>query len=274
MNISSEMDRAKEELSTFLVNQPKVERYYTTNVDLSAKVIHGGSSKLTEETMKNELKNNGKMASEEPRNFYDYTKNSDTANSFMGQYAMHNTGFYRMNFEKSNDPLAQDQVRIANDCSYRAMHQAHTAEKLKAEPEQMKAIEKKHNFEIDYFTYREGVDNPNLQDNQKQILKENMNASYKDYKANKLGYDGVDRVFKNGEKSHRTTEHTPLANGMERRKDVTIRTSEERREAIVNDKLPPKVQVVDNKQAVSSIQEKMLAMRNRAQTQGSQGRTL
>ena len=96
-----------------------------------------------------------------------------------------------------------------------------------------------------------------------------MTASYKDFKANKLGYDGVDRVYKNSETHLRTTEHTPPPGGKEKQRDVTIRTSTELRDAIVQDKLPPKSQIVDVKQqSLSAIQSKMLAMRPKAQSQG------
>ena len=270
MNATTEMQNAKEELSTFLAAQPKrSERHFSTNVDYSAKVLHRDSPRLSEKTMNEELKNNGAMKSDEPRNFYDYTRNSDTISSFMGKHSMQNTGFYRNEFKGMDDPLAKNQVEIANDCAFRAMHTAHQQEKLGAEPEQIKALEKKHDFELNYFQHREAQDNPRLGEAQKQILEDKMSASYKDYKANKLGYNGVDRVYKNDETHLRTTEHTPLPGGKERQRDVTIRTTAERRDAIIQDKLPPKTQVVDVKQqSLSAIQSKMLAMRPKAQSQG------
>lgn len=269
MNATTEMKEAKEQLSHFLANQPKPERHFTTNVDYSAKVIHRDSPRLSEKTMNEELKNNGAMKADEVRNFYDFTRNSDTISSFMGKHAMQNTGFYRNEFKGMDDPLAKNQVEIANDCAFRAMHSAHQVEKLNAEPEQMKALEKKHDFELNYFQHREAQDNPRLGETQKQIIEEKMTASYKNFKADKLGYDGVDRVFKNNEPHLRTTEHTPLPGGVEKQRDVTIRTLAEHRDAVMTNTLPPKTQVVDVKQqSLSAVQSRMLAMRPKAQSQG------
>ena len=238
MELEKEMIAAGNELSEFLAQQPKAQSYFTTNVDYSAKTISRDSPRLSEKAMMEEMEANVHLRDTSARDFYKFTRNSDTAHSFMGQYSSMNTGFYRMQYERSEDPLAQGQVQIANDCAYRAMYQAHKDEIAKAEPEILKSLQMKHAFEKSYFDWNEKRDSLTGTLEEEQLAHKEMLKSFKAYKADALGYDGVDRVFKNGDTQMKVTEHKP------------------------------EVVQPEPSDAMKKIHERILAMRNKQQTQG------
>ena len=238
MELEKEMISAGNDLSEFLANQPKTASYFTTNVDYGAKTISRDSPRLSEDAMTKELSDNVHLRDTSARDFYTFTRNSDTAYSFLGQYASMNTGFYRAQYQRSDDPLAQSQVQTANDCSYRAMHEAHKNELAKAEPEALKSLELQHAFEKNHFDYSEKRDSTTGTLEEEQVARQEMLKSFKAYKADSLGYDGVDRVFKNGDTKMKVTEHKP------------------------------EVVKPEPTEAMKKIHERMLAMRPKEQTQG------
>lgn len=193
MDVSKEMELAKLELGNVL----KIQSDKDTKSLNSVKRIASNNPALSDISMNIELQQNIKLNPGEPRNFYDYTRNSDTATAFMGKYSLDSTMQYRERFANSNDPIAKHQVEIANDCAYRNMIMTHKAELQAVEPENTALLKKQHTFEKIFVDYREAKVNPERSQKEVIGLQGKMQASYKEFKAEKLGYEGIDSSIKN-----------------------------------------------------------------------------
>ena len=193
MDVSKEMELAKLELGNVLQTQATKDNKSLESV----KRIANNNPALSDMSMNIELHQNIKLNPGEPRNFYDYTRNSDTATAFMGKYSLDSTMQYRERFANSNDPIAKHQVEIANDCAYRNMLMTHKAELQAVEPENTPLLNKQHTFEKNFVDYREAKVNPERSQKEVIGLQGKTQASYKEFKAEKLGYEGIDSSIKN-----------------------------------------------------------------------------
>ena len=193
MDITKEMELSKSELGNVL----KTHSDRDTKSLESVKRIASNNPALSDMSVNIELHQNIKLSPGELRNFHDYTRNADTATAFMGKYSLDSTMQYRERFANSQDPLAKHQVQIANDCAYRNMLTAHKAEQLAVDPDKRAVLNKQHAFEKNYVDYREAKVNPEITQKDVMALQGNLQASYKEFKAEKLGYEGIDSSIKN-----------------------------------------------------------------------------
>lgn len=158
---------------------------------------------LTVETMNNEMTFVHSTDPRHPRNFFDHTKNHETATSFINSRgvdgktesaASFNTATYRAKYEGMQDPSGQWQVQTANDLALRNMLSTHKNEMMKADDiTQKDTLALQHKFEVSYFNAKEARfdfdkrPDKALAPKEVEKLETIAHADFRAFKADKLG---------------------------------------------------------------------------------------
>lgn len=110
---------------------------------------------LTIEKMNHEMNFVRSSDPRHPRNFFDHTKNYETAQAFISG-TNDNTASYRVKYENMQDSSGQWQVQTANDLALRNMLNTHKTEMAKTfDIEQRDTLAIQHKFEDSYFKAKE-----------------------------------------------------------------------------------------------------------------------
>jgi hypothetical protein len=148
---------------------------------------------LTVEKMNNEMTFVRSADPRHPRNFFDHTKNYETAQAFISG-TNDNTASYRAKYEGMQDSSGQWQVQTANDLALRNMKNTHKAEMLRTvDIEQRDTLALQHKFEVSYFEAKEARfdfdkrPHKALAPKEVERLEAQAHADFRAFKADKLG---------------------------------------------------------------------------------------
>ena len=158
---------------------------------------------LKVEKMNNEMNFVRSSDPRHPRNFFDHTKNYETASAFLPSRnvdgrtepaASFNTGSYRAKYENMQDSSGQWQVQTANDLALRNMKNTHKEEMLKTvDIEQRDTLAVQHKFEVSYFDAKEARfdfdkrPDKSLAPKEVEKLEALAHADFRAFKADRLG---------------------------------------------------------------------------------------
>lgn len=148
---------------------------------------------LTVEKMHNDMTFIHSSDPRHPRNFFDHTKNNETASAFISG-AKDNTASYRAKYENMQDSSGQWQVETANSLALRNMLNTHKNEISKTvDIDQKDTIEIQHKFEVSYFNAKEARFDFNKRHDRalapKEIekLEAKAHTDFKAFQSDKLG---------------------------------------------------------------------------------------
>ena len=158
---------------------------------------------LTVEKMNVEMNFVRTLDPRHPRNFFDHTKNHETASAFLPSRnvdgrtepaASFNTGTYRAKYENMQDSSGQWQVQTANDLALRNMMNTHKDEMAKTvDIEQRDTLALQHKFEVSFFEAKEARfdfdkrPDKALAPKEVEKLEAQAHTDFRAYKADKLG---------------------------------------------------------------------------------------
>lgn len=135
-----------------------------------------------------------------PRNFFDHTKNNETASAFISGIN-DNTATYRAKYQDMQDSSGQWQVETANSLGLRNMLNTHKNEMLKTiDIEQKDTIAIQHKFEVSYFNAKEARFNFNKRPDRalapKQIekLESKAHSDFREFQSDKLGIEPNQKI--------------------------------------------------------------------------------
>lgn len=158
---------------------------------------------LTVEKMNSEMNFIRSSDPRHPRNFFDHTKNHETASAFLPSRnvdgrtesaASFNTATYRAKYEGMQDSSGKWQVQTANDLALRNMRNTHKEEMAKTvDIEQRDTLILQHKFEVSYFDAKEARfdfdkrPDKALAPKEVEKLEAQAHADFRAFKADKLG---------------------------------------------------------------------------------------